>query len=337
MRVTISDIAKRAKVSTATVSYVINDRKDTAIAEKTKDRVLAVAREMGYFPNRIAKSLVTGRTETVALWAFQIYPGYYANVIQQLTSKLRGDEYDIHLIETADHYKPGWADRVLGASPVDGIIAFDSPTFVCEYLKHHKRTHKPIVSVGGVWCDKTDFVGVDLFSGTKQAVEHLVSLGRRRVACLAPANNRNGTARTNAYVEVMNSAGRKPEFIEVSSSGPGLARGPARTRIKEYVRSEGCPDAVFCFNDEGAIGVYRGLRDLSLRIPEDVAIVGCDGVEDTEYLDVPLSTLALPLEELCTAAWSFLQKRMNFPKIPPQQMILKPELLVRESSRGPGR
>jgi LacI family transcriptional regulator len=113
---------------------------------------------------------------------------------------------------------------------------------------------------------------------------------------------------------------------------PSGYRSDARQAIKEYVGRCGCPDAVFCSNDDLAIGAYRGLRDLGLTVPDDAAIIGCDGLEDTEYLDAPITTIVNPVLEMINIAWQFLQNRMQDRSIPQQTANLRPYLCVRESS-----
>jgi LacI family transcriptional regulator len=103
--------------------------------------------------------------------------------------------------------------------------------------------------------------------------------------------------------------------------------------IQDYVRHQGRPEAIFCHADDAALGVYRGLCDLGVRVPEEVALVGCDGIEDTEYLECPLTTLVQPVAAMCATAWQFLQQRLEQPSISPQHAILKPKLALRESSR----
>jgi DNA-binding LacI/PurR family transcriptional regulator len=102
--------------------------------------------------------------------------------------------------------------------------------------------------------------------------------------------------------------------------------------LKAYIARHGCPDGLFYFNDDVAIGAFRALRDLGLRIPQDVALVGCAGIEDTAYHDPPLSTIAQPIEEMCVTALSFLIGRIKEPSIPVQQIVLQPRLEVRGSS-----
>src|SRR5437868_4553948 len=102
--------------------------------------------------------------------------------------------------------------------------------------------------------------------------------------------------------------------------------------IQDFVREHGHPEAIFCHSDDVALGIYRGLCDLNLRVPEDVALVGCDGIQDTQYLECPLTTLVQPVAEMCATAWQFLLQRLEKPKLKNQRAVLKPKLAIRESS-----
>jgi len=109
-------------------------------------------------------------------------------------------------------------------------------------------------------------------------------------------------------------------------------RAEVRRTIGSYIERFGCPNGIFCYNDDMALGAYRGLCDLGLRVPEQVALVGCDGIEDTQYLETPLSTIVQPVEEMCALAWQFLQKRMQEPDYICQQGIITAKLEIRASS-----
>lgn len=123
--------------------------------------------------------------------------------------------------------------------------------------------------------------------------------------------------------------GREPEYI----LAPDDTRRSVGGVLKDYIARRGAPDGLFCFNDDMAIGAFRALRDLGLRIPDDVALVGCDGIEDAAYLDPPLTTIVQPLEEMCATAWQFLERRLLQPLLPLQQVTLEPSLEIRGSSR----
>ena len=128
----------------------------------------------------------------------------------------------------------------------------------------------------------------------------------------------------------MRQAGLKPEFLYYQASDQ--QRSIVRQLVQDYIRKEGCPEAFFCHSDDVALGIYRGLCDMKLRIPGEVALVGCDGIQDTEYLECPLSTLVQPVAAMCATAWQFLQQRLANPAIKRQWEILKPSLQIRESS-----
>jgi DNA-binding LacI/PurR family transcriptional regulator len=192
-----------------------------------------------------------------------------------------------------------------------------------------RRRQVPVVSMGAYYLTEVDHVGVDLYAGAMQAVQHLIEQGCRRVAYLVNAESRHpGDARRDAYDMVMREASLSREYI-VSVDQSRQAAGAA---VAAYVEQFGLPDGIFCHNDEMALGAYRRLRLLGVRVPEDVALVGCDGIEDTEYLEVPLTTIRQPLEEMCGLACEFLHRRMAQPDIPLQSVVLLPQLVVRGSS-----
>jgi len=122
----------------------------------------------------------------------------------------------------------------------------------------------------------------------------------------------------------------KPEFLYYPLSEQ--QRPIVRDLIKKYVAENGCPDAFFCHSDDVAIGIYRGLCDLKLRVPQNAALIGCDGIQDTEYLECPLTTIVQPVEEMCAKAWQFLLERLEQPDSKKQGIVLKPKLEIRESS-----
>jgi LacI family transcriptional regulator len=138
-----------------------------------------------------------------------------------------------------------------------------------------------------------------------------------------------GDDRWEAYHEVMAQAGLKPELILTRDQ----ERASGRAAIVSYVQQFGCPDSIFCYNDDLAISAFRGLRDLGIRIPDDVALIGCDGIEDAEYHDPAITSVVQPISEMCSLAWDCLERRVREPDCDLYQRILKPELVLRESTR----
>ena len=322
MPVTIVDIAKKLEISHATVSRVLNGRKKSYISEDTYQRVLDTAREMGYRPNRMARALATGRSHLVAVTLPNLSSPIYSQIMNSLHTHLKRDGFNMIPTSNEDSGSLcGW--------PVDGILAFCGAERIALLPDDDDEMKLPVVRLAWGCEPRGDSVRIDLGQASRHAVEHLLRTGRKRVAfVVCDPHGSWGCSRRDAYVEVMREAGREPEFILL----PDLTRSTARRMINEYVSVNGLPDGLFCMNDDFAIGAYRALRDRGLRIPDDVALVGCDGIEDTEYMDPPISTIVQPIEEACDVAWRFLSARMETPTIDRQTAVIQSRLEIRGSS-----
>ena len=324
---TLKDVATAAGVGQATASYVLNNS-SKAFSPGTRERVLVAASTLGYRPNIAARTLASQRSQVIALWIANAHAPFFAQVIYHLQRQARQGGYETIIREMAGDPELLCASTPLSSWPVDGIIAFQGAAYVQAFLQANPVLQLPLISMGEYHEQCSDFIAIDLASGARAAVRHLLENGRR-VAFLVPAAaKRGGEARHDAYLEAMTEAGGNPEFILTESKH----RSEVRRIIRTYIGQAGCPDGIFCYNDDMALGAYRGLCDLGLCIPQQVAIVGCDGIEDTEYLETPLSTIVQPVEEMCALAWQFLEKRMHEPNFISQQGIVTAELAIRASS-----
>jgi LacI family transcriptional regulator len=339
MAITMVEIARRTNLSPATVSRVLNGKGVGFISATTRQRVLEVARELGYEPNRLARGLVTGRTQVIGAWVRNPDRPYYSRILRCLLESAAKGGYDMIVTPVHDQI-PGALDPVGGTYirenawtswPSDGVFAADCPSLADSYIKRFSPGACPLVGLSSDYSAQTDYVAFDVACGVRQAVEHLVSIGCRRIAHLSSlvTINQVRAARAGTYEEVLAAAGLAPEII----LAPNESRAASRSTIVDYVRAHGAPDGLFCLNDDMAIGAYRGLRDLGLRIPEDVALVGCDGIDDVQYLDVPLTTIVQPVQEMCRTAWDVLMRRIENPTASLQQVLLKPELRIDASTK----
>ena len=333
-RVSMLDIARKAGVSRSTVSFVLNGREDIALSKQTRDRVWDAARELGYRPNLVARALVSGRTQLIELWTFGLDAAYCSRGLWLFKQELAPSGYELHIVQTGA--KPKKDDRALRGDrwPVDGVVLRDAPEYAPLLLARERGAPTPLVSMGLAFTTTVDHVGIDIFGAAVEAVKHLIALGRKRVAYVVPQEwSERTNPRRKAYSETIRRSRLKPEVILTHFADYVEMRHSARKAVRDYVGAHGCPGAFFCYNDETAIGVQRGLFDLGLRVPEDAAIVGCDGIDETEFHQPALSTIALPQEEMCRLAWQFLRRRIEEPDTPRQAAVLKPRLVVRESSR----
>jgi LacI family transcriptional regulator len=327
----MSDIARRLNISRATVSYVLNERPGEIISEATRERVLQTARELGYRPNRAAQVLAGRRSNIVELCIHSFSPAFYSQVLQAFELEIGPTDYQLHTV-TARHWTQSDWENVDRGWPTDGIIAFDA-NLSDEAVASLRRHQVALVATGVYPRTDTDHVSVDLYEATKNAVEHLLGK-KRRVAYLTPrpANAADKDPRYPAYRNAMLAAGQ-PEEVILAIDGSQFGDRPAISNImRHYIREHGCPEAIFCFNDEFSVAALVALRDQKIRVPEDVLLLGCDGIHETAYHLPALSTIQYPYAAVAQWAWEFLQQRIENPESPLQSAVLAPKLLLRASS-----
>jgi LacI family transcriptional regulator len=329
-KVTVRDIAKKLNISHTTVSRVLSGAGNGFISEATAQRVFDAAQSMGYRPNLMARALATGRSNTITLWSAYAYNSYVATVLSHVHQVVKHEGILLNIWDVDQFAKGFPSDKhSFPISLSDGIIALELPDFVAQYSREPIMHRLPLVSIGGSPFRSGDYVGLDISTGTLEAMRHLADIGCRRIGFLVPENDFHiGDARYNAYHSVIQDANIQPEIIIARDN----TRADALDAVTEYVTHQGYPNGLFCYNDDMAIGANRALREAGISVPGDVAIVGCNGIEETEYQNPPLSTISLPLQEMSRMAWQFLKARIADPEAPVQQMELKTHLVIRGSS-----
>ncbi len=322
VRITQAMLAKQLGVSQALIARALKD--DPAVALETRRRVRAEADRLGYRPNATARALLTGRTGLIGLWIPRPYGSYAARIIFAFEKLAQTAGFDL-LIRDLGPLGQSVGDSRRHAGWVDGIIVVDAAWHL-DALLRHGRPPAPLVCVGTCTHPAADAVEVDLFAASVAALRHLCAGGARRIAYVHPGHPLGANeARWRAYHREV----KTPEVVLVSEP----TRAGAYAAALAHLRPGRRPDALFCHNDDYAIGVMRALRELNLRVPDDVGVVGCDGVEDTEYLDCPLTTIRLPYDDMCGQAWSALMERINGFDGPPRRRLLDAEVLPRQSTR----
>lgn len=333
MSVTSKDVAMRAQVSPMTVSRVFSPRTGFPIAAATRERVHAAARELGYRPNRLARALATGRTHVITLYIPEL-TSYHAQVVRSMQALLMAAHYEmIMLIDEFRLAQPEGASAEGRLFPSDGIIAVDVPGWLGQYVQGNRAetrsARSPLVSIGTVAVDPADCVLVDLRQGAQQAVGHLIACGARRIGYLVPRfASMPGDPRWDGYTQAMGKAGLEPQAYQITWP----TREVAHREVAALLAEGDPPEALFCFNDDCAIGAFAALRERGLRVPDDLLLCGCDGLPDLEFLAVPLTTIVQPMQEMCRIAWEFLTRRIEDPTLPRQQAILQPKLVTRRST-----
>jgi LacI family transcriptional regulator len=325
---TLTTVARLANVSIASASRVINGIKTNP---ETLERVTAAAEAVGYVPNAAARSLRSRRTGQIAFAMPDVAnPVYTAMVgaIQEI-ARAHGSRLILHSTDRNVRDELGFlAD--LKQRYVDGLILC-SLEFTDEHAAAVARAPVPVAVIGHPTRGaKVDTVRANSRSGAAEAVRHLYTNGRRRIAFVnGPEQTAPGTARRLGYFDALRSCGlaRDDELIEVASDfsvEPGVeavGRLLARTT----------PDAILCANDLLALGALSALRAASLEVPRDVALVGMDNTNLSAVTSPPLTTVDLGSAERARIAAELLLARIEQPNRRPRNLGVEPKLVVRES------
>lgn len=309
-RVTRADVARRAEVSTAAVSYVLNGTKK--VSDATRERVLAAVAELGYRPNAAARALKLGSAAQLGL----VVPGVLNRFFAELTdlAEQAAAAHGLALVVTSARDGVATAIGRLASRQVDGVLvatgvgAADLAPLIAAGIP---------VAVLNTAVDGVTSVGVDRYQGARDAVEHLLGHGHRRVGFVGPDAGR----RHQAWMDVLTAAGLVAEPVIASdfTRGQGYRAGQAIAGMADR------PPAVFVSSDDQAIGVLLALHEAEVRVPDDVAIVSFDGSQESAYCWPPLTTAAQPSEEMVRIAVERLVARE------PGYVELPAHLVVRRS------
>ena len=336
-RPTSADVASEAGVSRTTVSFVLNNRTDVKIPDETRQRVLTAAARLGYHPHGPARQLAAGRSHVVALVLRQTAEQIAADAV--LVETLRGlagaarmGGFRILVEPMAPNGPDSTLDALVRAQHVDGLIIsgprVDDPSLIA--LAHEDF---PIVIQGAFPGLPVTSVDVDNIAGARGAVEHLLSLGHRRIACVtnAPRAYTAAQDRFEGYRQALAGAGLSASDDLVAEAAFDAPSG--HTAMAQLL--ERAPfDAVFVASDVVALGAIGALREAGRRVPEDVSVVGFDDIPLAAFFDPPLTTVRLPAYELGQAAGRALLERIAQPAIP-TRTLLPTELIVRASTGPP--
>lgn len=338
-RPTSADVAAVAGVSRTTVSFVINGRAGASIPVETRRRVQAAALELGYHPHGAARQLAGGRSLTLGLVLRQspeqvATDALLAETLHGLAAAARAGGYRV-LIEPLAPGDGTYAD-LLRSHRTDGLVV-SGPRADDDELAALVREGFPIVLQGSRPDLDTPSVDVDNRVGARRAVEHLLELGHRRIACItnAPLAYTAATERLAGYRDALDAAGVPVDDRLVIEGAFDPASG--HVAMAQLLRRTD-PSAIFVASDVVALGALRALRGAGLKVPLDVSVVGFDDIALAEHFDPPLTTVHLPARGLGRAAGQILVERVAGRPVA-QRTLLPTQLVIRESTAavGPGR
>ena len=335
-RPTITDVARRAGVSKATVSAVVND--SGPVSEETRARVTAAVEALNYRPTRGAGALVARAGRSIGVLVKELDNPYFSGVIAGVRDHAEQRGYSL-LVSSSEreHDAERRAVDLLMASDVAGLIVtpvLDEDADL-SHLFELKRRNIPFVLLGGIRGVPASLVGVDNLTASRAAGEHLIELGHTRIVHFGgPPGSTQAGERVDGLRRACGAARIPFTDEDVIPAGAHLADGYAAARAWFAACPPGQrPTAITCFNDLVAIGVCRALAELGLRVPQDIAVVGYDDIPLLEYLPVPLTSVRVPTRRMGELAAELLLRHVEEgPTVPTQKIYLDAELVVRRST-----
>ncbi len=328
--VTIIDIAQAAGVSQATVSRVINQ--SGLVAEPTAKLVRETIERMGYVPNQQARNLRHSESGTVVVLLPNITNPFYASVFSGINEEMQRLGYQLYLCDTEGRNQEELLDQVIRRKQADGAILLQigseetwlqkySRSFpvvqCCEYAEH---------------CD-APYVTVSNEAAAYQAVSFLIQQGHRRIGIISSTNDFMSTRhRTEGYRRALLDGGLEYDAALTVYCDDSYSYPSSLKAAEQILSRKNRPDALFCFGDSVALAAVVAAKEMMIRVPEELSIVGFDDVIYTQMLHPYLTTVAQPCYELGQKASNILHRLMTTGDTPERCAVLPHSFIVREST-----
>src|SRR5215218_10320082 len=318
MPATLRDVARHAGVSVTTAHRGINGKGE--LGEDTRQRILEAVKELGYVRNETARSLVSGRSNTIGMIVTDNSSPVYAGIVRGVESVVKAAGYGLLLCNSADDPAEALSClELLRSKQVDGVLITPVQSDMAE-LDYLRDAQIPYVLLLRTFGDALDDVVVtNNESGGRAATGLLVELGHRRIGHIAgPAHVSSARGRLAGYTQALQEGG--------VAFDPGLVVHAPYTTEGGYVAAldlldrDDRPSAIFSANDMQAVGVMKAARELGVRIPDELALVGGDNMELAEFLAVPLTTFHQPAFEIGSRGAEMLLSRLIGDAREPQQI-----------------
>lgn len=326
---TIKDVAKRAGVSISTVSYVLNNT--GKISEETKEKVLRAAQELNYIPNTFAKRLKKQQYDLVALVVHEIKGPFYDALVRGIQDVLHSFGYNLLIYCTLENRKED-VDKFLRTGIVGGIMIL-TPAVKNENILKWAHEFK-IVTLDRVLKDqRIKSVRVNNEKGAYEVVKYLHELGHTKIGFIKGSKDSlDARERFRGFTRAMNEL--KLEINDNFIFEGDFTEESGYSVIKNYLKKskkKSLPTALFCANDEMAIGAMNALKANGISVPDDISLVGFDDIELSSYVHPPLTTVRRPMYQLGSIAAHMLLSLLTEKDEGLSNVVLDVELVIRES------
>ncbi|MGE5588367.1 MAG: LacI family DNA-binding transcriptional regulator [Clostridia bacterium] len=322
----ISDVAKMAGVSKATVSRVLND---LPVSRETLLKVTRAMRKLDYHPNAQARGLTLGRTNLIGVLVPGLDSPFYSPMLDSIETTLSRHGYHMVVSGVGQNIKRSVSYvHLLREKKIDGGLILTPRDVDVAAITKLASDGFPIVILDGSIDADVSCVVVDNFNGGLQAARHLLSLGHTRTAMIAgPADLPESRERIRGYEHALEEAGLTPNVIACEDYSEECGRAGIEAALAQSPR----PSAVFCASDMMAIGAMEALEEKGLRVPDDMAVIGFDDIRDAHLVRPRLSTVHQPIAEMGSIGTGKLLRLISGEEKDYTRLVLKTELVVRDS------
>lgn len=335
MRTTLKQIAEATHLSVTTVSQVLNNA-DCRVSKENRQLILDTAERMHYRRNRMALGLVKGSTNTIGLAISDIRNNFFASLARGVEDECKKNDWNVILCNSNDSHETDMVNlRMLADAGASGVVfgmaAESTAEMAQECITFLKKAHIPyLLADRYIDTDMGGIVSVDHVKGGYLATYYLLSRGLRRIACITgPGNLIDSQQRLEGYRRALGEYGilfraellydGKYTFESGVLAAERILRMPDR------------PDAVFAFNDMMAIGAMKRIKEQGLHVPEDISVIGYDDIFMDSFLEVPLTTIRQPAEQMGRKAAEMLIRGEIRYKDNRERVLFDPVLIERAS------
>jgi LacI family transcriptional regulator len=325
----LEDVAKRARVSSATVSRVLNNL--DVVKSSTRARVMKAVAELNYHPNLHARTLAGGQSRTLGIVVSNMENPFFFDVFQALESDAHAHGYEVVAANTG--YEPERlvsSIRLMMGRRVAGLAVIVSEMDAALKTELAEGDMPVVFYDVGTPGKKSTNIRVQYRKGIEKIVQYLHNLGHTRMAFighhakLAPLDERK-----KAFIETV---ARYSPHLEITTEADADGPEGGRKAARQLLASGFMPSAIICVNDFTAIGVLRELRDQGLRVPQDVSVTGFDNIKLSEFCFPALTTVHIPRERIGHSVFESLVPNADSPAAPNREILIDPEFLVRDST-----
>jgi len=338
MAVRLKDIARDLGVSVVTVSKVLRGNAD--IGAETRRRVLKRMKELNYQPNMMARGLASGRTYTVGLVVPDLVHPYFAEFAKSLSGVLRTSSRALILTSSEEDPDVERQEiRMLLNRGVDVLLIASCQASLRNFYRLGDDRTPYLLFDRNFAHLAAHFVGSDDVLAGEMATRHLIDIGRKRIAHIGGKNMSPSFDRARGYRTALAEHGlaAPEEYVVLRERFEETGDIAGFQAMQELLLLDPRPDAVFCYNDLTAVGAMKATLQAGLRIPEDIAFIGCGNFRYADYLRVPLSSIDQGTAELGRIAGELALNLSAKPEQEPRSILVPPTLVVRDSTvAGPG-